>query len=176
MNPDHLERLVLALESIAASFRQWAAPAVVERAARPESVQQTASMGPTAKTHAFHGEQLTVTQIAERAGVSKATIYARMNRGASAEEAAGPQQRVMPRKVAPESKGVAGPVVITAPPMTLAKDAEVTVPDNVKRTVAATPKDRFAPEVVVPTFGALKPGQYADDGSAWARAVLGGNR
>jgi len=176
MNPDHLERLVLALESIAASFRQWAAPAMVERALRPESAQQAAYLGPIAKTYEFHGERLTVAQIAERAGVSKATIYARMSRGASAEEAAGPQLRVRVKKVAPVAKSVAGPVAITAAPLTLAKEAEVTIPEDVKRTVAPPMPDRFASDDAVPTFSSLKPGQYADDGSAWARAVLGGNR
>jgi len=149
--------------------------------ARPRAVQaEKASATTKAKNvrHPYQGEQLTVADIAERCGLSRATLYGRMMRGATAEQAAsGVQQQRASRAVArPAAPKPAPAVVITAQPQVLAKDVEATTPDNAKRTVAKTPKGRFEPDVVVPTFGALKPGQYADGGSAWARAVLGGNR
>lgn len=152
--------------------------------ARPRTVKTEKASGTTKSKnvkHDFGGEQLTIAEISERTGLSRATLYGRMMRGATAYEAAqGVKQErassAKPRAAAKPALTPEAPVRITAAPAVLAKEAEVTIPDDVKRTVAETPKPRFAPDVVVPTFGALKPGQYLDAGAPWIRAATGPRR
>ncbi len=71
-------------------------------------------------------------------------------------------QRLVPTPAAPS-------------PLKLAREVEAVVPAGVKRTVAATPRDRFAPDpaLVVPVFSKMRPGEYLPESSAIARHYRG---
>lgn len=94
-------------------------------------------------------------------------------------ETPAPGKRETPRdhQPAPAPAPEARPYRTTAPapvpsPAAFKRNQEVIVPPDVKRTVAVTPKDRFAVDGPPPsTFGRI--GQYAETNSALARAYRG---
>ncbi len=146
-------------------------------------------------THTYNGQKMFASDLAKLAGCSLTTMHKRLTVGGMTPEEAVAVGKCMKRRayrktdIAKGDAGVAppapptraksvfdvtpatGPVPRKPQEMALDPKAAVIIPPGVKRTVAPTPPDRFAPTFVPSTFGRI--GSYERTGSALERALEG---
>lgn len=142
------------------------------------------------------GQQVTAVDLAALAGCSADTMRARLRAGIAPALAVEMgkadirRKRVLAQK--PERKSAAvephrhakrrARQQASWQAAKIAKDArrspqgEVIVPKGLQVQRAPAPRGRFDVDNAPALFGALKPGQYLEGGSAWAQAVAGGMR
>ncbi len=143
---------------------------------------------PMTKFYEIGGERLIARELAERAGCSLLTMRQRLKHHDAATALAMGAADKNRRRALKMPPATAAPTQKPAPAkrmdLTVVRKPEAVkldssraaiVPDNVKRTVAVTPPDRFHvdPAFVVPTFTAMRTGEYLSSGSAVERAYGG---